>query len=58
MKTIFNKQDLTDFANYCLSAERNNSVSDINKNNVTHADFQNWKYEKKINKAKENGRQE
>ena len=33
----------TSFGNYLLSEERNERVSDLNKNNVTHADYENWK---------------
>lgn len=35
---------LVSFGNYLLSKEREERISEINKRNVTHADFENWKY--------------
>lgn len=46
MIVYFEEKDLVDFGNYLLSDERNNNVSDINKQNVTHADMENWKLSK------------
>lgn len=42
MVTYFNKKDLVSFGNYLLSDDRNRLVSEINKQNVTHADYENW----------------
>jgi hypothetical protein len=42
MVTYFNKKDLVKFGNYLLSKERNESVSDLNKDKVTHADVENF----------------
>lgn len=39
--------ELTSFGNYLLSEERSNRISDINRNNVTHADYENWKFNTK-----------
>ena len=39
------EKNIISFGNYLLSKERNDSVSEINKNNVTHADLENWKNE-------------
>lgn len=38
--------ELTSFGNYLLSKERNKRISEINKENVTHADYENWKHKK------------
>lgn len=38
-----NKKELVSFGNYLLSKERENRISNINKSNVTHADYWNWK---------------
>ena len=35
---------LTSFGNYLLSKEREERISEINKRNVTHADYENWKF--------------
>lgn len=35
---------LTSFGNYLLSKEREERISEINKRNVTHADYENWKH--------------
>ena len=40
------KKDLTSFGNYLLSKEREERISDLNKRNVTHADYENWKLNK------------
>lgn len=42
MVTYFNKKDLVKFGEYLLSEKRNKSVSEINKNKVTHADVENF----------------
>jgi hypothetical protein len=42
MEMYFNKKDLVDFGNYLLSDERKEMVSDLNKDNVTHADIENF----------------
>ncbi|WP_435416285.1 hypothetical protein [Polaribacter aestuariivivens] len=36
--------ELTSFGNYLLSKEREEIISDVNKRNVTHADYENWKH--------------
>jgi len=41
--TYYNKKDLVSFGNYLLSKERNESVDELNKDGVTHADVENWK---------------
>jgi len=43
MVTYFNKRDLVSFGNYLLSDERKVLTTLQNWENVTHADFQNWK---------------
>ena len=43
MVTYFNRKDLVSFGNYLLSPERNESVDELNKEHVTHADVENWK---------------
>jgi hypothetical protein len=43
MVTYFNKKDIVSFGNYLLSEERKNRISELNQNNVTHADIENWK---------------
>lgn len=35
--------DLVTFGNYLLSNERKHKTSELNQNNVTHADIENWK---------------
>lgn len=35
--------ELTSFGNYLLSKEREERISEINKRNVTYADYENWK---------------
>jgi hypothetical protein len=42
MVLYFNKKDLVKFGNYLLSEKRNESVSDLNKDKVTHADVENF----------------
>lgn len=37
------ENELTSFGNYLLSNERAERISNINKGNVTHADYENWK---------------
>jgi len=39
----FTAAQLISFGNYLLSPEREINVSEVNKRNVTHADFENWK---------------
>lgn len=39
-------KDIISFGNYLLSEERDNRTSEINKRNVTHADYENWKAKK------------
>lgn len=41
----YSKKELVSFGNYLLSPKREAMVSEINKNNVTHADISNWKDE-------------
>jgi hypothetical protein len=43
MITYFNEADLVSFGAYLLSEERQSRISEVNKNNVTDADIQNWK---------------
>lgn len=43
MVTYFNKKDLVSFGNYLLSEQRKKLTSEINQDNVTHADVENWK---------------
>lgn len=40
--TYFNKKDLVKFGEYLLSGKRNESVSELNRNKVTHADVENF----------------
>lgn len=42
MVTNFNKKDIVEFGNYLLSKQRKNRTSEINQENVTHADISNW----------------
>ena len=42
MVTYFNKKDLVKFGEYLFSEKRNESVSDLNKDKVTHADVENF----------------
>tara|TARA_R110001606_G_scaffold321052_2_gene467899 strand:- start:6508 stop:6885 length:378 start_codon:yes stop_codon:yes gene_type:complete len=42
MVTSFNKKDIVEFGNYILSKERKNRTSEINQENITHADIENW----------------
>lgn len=44
MKTFTEKQ-LVSFGNYLLSKTRKENTSKINRGNVTHADFENWRNE-------------
>lgn len=43
MVTYYNKKDLVSFGNYLLSEERKKQVSEVNQENVTHADIENWR---------------
>jgi hypothetical protein len=43
MITYFNEADLVSFGAYLLSEERQSRISEVNKNNVTDADIQNWR---------------
>jgi|GEM_PF-2505480 len=45
MVTYFNRKDLVSFGSYLLSEKRKSRISELNQNNVTHADIENWKYE-------------
>lgn len=38
------EKKMTDLGNYLLSTERAESISETNKHNVTHADYENWKH--------------
>jgi hypothetical protein len=40
----YSRKDLVKFGNFLLSEKRRGSVKEINKNNVTHADLENWMY--------------
>lgn len=42
-ETKTSNNDLVTFGNYLLSNERKHKTSELNKNNVTHADIENWK---------------
>jgi len=42
MVTYFNRKDLVKFGNYLLSKERKEKVSELNQENVTHADVENF----------------
>ena len=42
MITFYNEEDLTSFGNYLLSETRKDRTSEINRDNVTHADVANW----------------
>lgn len=42
MVLYFNKKDLVKFGEYLLSDERKNKVSELNQQNVTHADVENF----------------
>ena len=50
MVTYFNRKDLVSFGSYLLSEKRKSLVSELNQNNVTHADIENWKYEQENKK--------
>jgi len=42
------EEQLVSFGNYLLSKERNELVSEINKDKVTHADLENWKHKEEV----------
>ena len=50
MVTYFNRKDLVSFGSYLLSEKRKSRISELNQNNVTHADIENWKYEQENKK--------
>lgn len=41
-----NTKEQKSFLTYLLSKKRNKKVSKLNKNNITHADYENWRYDK------------
>ena len=50
MVTYFNRKDLVSFGSYLLSEKRKSRIGELNQNNVTHADIENWKHEQENKK--------